>query len=64
MAAALQITVRHGHLRRVSEPLLIGHYAASRLTGTEALVDVLIGGAMSASLAAGLYPEAPGTHQR
>ncbi|HSI47789.1 MAG TPA: CHAT domain-containing protein [Ideonella sp.] len=62
-AAALQVSVLHGHLRYVPHALLIGHYAASRLTGTEAAVDRLVGGAMQRSLSAGLYPEAPGTQQ-
>jgi CHAT domain-containing protein len=60
---ALRISVHNGNLRFVSAPLLVGHYGASTLTGTERVVDIFIGGAMSASLAAGLYPEAPGTHQ-
>ncbi|GAA0761356.1 CHAT domain-containing protein [Ideonella azotifigens] len=62
-AAPLQVSVLHGNLRYVPHALLIGHYAASRLTGTEAAVDRLIGGAMQQSLSAGLYPEAPGTQQ-
>lgn len=61
--AALPITVHNGNLRFVSTTLLVGHYGASTLTGTEAVVDRFIGGAMSASLAVGLYPEAPGSHQ-
>lgn len=62
-ARGLQITVHNGNLKFVRHPLLVGHYAASTLTGSEAVVDQYIGGAMTASLAAGLYPEAPGTHQ-
>jgi CHAT domain-containing protein len=62
-ARGLQITVHNGNLKFVRHPLLVGHYAASTLTGSEAVVDQYIGGAMAASLAAGLYPEAPGTHQ-
>lgn len=61
--AALRVTVHNGNLKFVSQTLMVGHYAASRLTGTEAVVDRFIGGAMSASLGLGLYPEAPGTHQ-
>ncbi len=34
-----------------------------RLTGTERVMDRLIGGAMEQALKIGLYPEAPGTHQ-
>jgi CHAT domain-containing protein len=62
-ARGLLINVHNGNLKFVRHPLLVGHYAASTLTGSEAVVDQYIGGAMTASLAAGLYPEAPGTHQ-
>ena len=62
-SAALRVTVHNGNLRFVSTTLMVGHYGASTLTGTEYVVDQFIGGAMSASLAAGLYPEAPGSHQ-
>jgi hypothetical protein len=61
--AALRITVMNGDLTYVSEPLLIGHYRALRLTGTEAVMNRAVGGAMEASLQRGLYPSAPGTHQ-
>jgi CHAT domain-containing protein len=61
--SALRISVHNGNLKFISHPLLVGHYVASALTGTEGVVDHFIGGAMSASLTAGLYPEAPGTHQ-
>ena len=47
----------------VRQPLMLGHYTSMRLTGTERVVDKLLGGAMSASLGAGLYPDAPATHQ-
>lgn len=60
---ALRISVHNGNLKFVSHTLLVGHYVASTLTGTEGVVDRFIGGVMSASLLAGLYPEATGTHQ-
>jgi tetratricopeptide (TPR) repeat protein len=41
----------------------VGHSRSLNLTGTEAAVNALIGGAMKASLDAGLYPDATGTHQ-
>ena len=53
----------NGDLTYVSEPLLIGHYRALRLTGTEAVMDRAVGGTMQASLQRGLYPSASGTHQ-
>ena len=60
---ALRVTVINGDLTFVRQPLLLGHYRALRLTGTERVVDRLVGGAMSRSLKANLYPDAPGTHQ-
>jgi predicted chitinase/tetratricopeptide (TPR) repeat protein len=60
---ALSVTVVNGDLTYISEPLLIGHYRALKLTGAEAAMDRAIGGTMSASLQRGLYPAAPGTHQ-
>jgi len=63
LGAALHISVHNGNLKFVSATLMVGHYGASTVTGTERIVDQFIGGAMSASLGAGLYPEAPGTHQ-
>ena len=62
-AAGLRITVMNGDLTYVSEPLLIGHYRALRLTGAEAVMDRALDGAMNASLQRGLYPTAAGTHQ-
>jgi tetratricopeptide (TPR) repeat protein len=61
--ASLAITVVNGDLTYIAEPLLIGHYRSSRLTGAEAVMDGAIGGVMSASLQRGLYPVAAGTHQ-
>ncbi len=50
-------------LKFVRQPLLLGHYRSLKLTGTEAVVDTLVESAMSRSLDAGLYPDAPGSHQ-
>ncbi|KNZ31343.1 MAG: hypothetical protein AD742_17380 [Methylibium sp. NZG] len=61
--AALRISVHNGNLKFISHTLMLGHYGSMALTGTEHVVDQFIGGAMSASLAAGLYPETPGSHQ-
>ena len=61
--AALRVSVHNGNLKFISATVMVGHYGASTLTGTEGVVDQFIGGAMSASLAVGLYPEAPGSHQ-
>jgi CHAT domain-containing protein len=59
----LGITVTNGDLTFEPEALLLGHYRATRLTGTEGVMDRLIGGAMGHSLGVGLYPSAVGTHQ-
>ena len=60
---ALRITVVNGDLTFVPSPLMLGHYRASKLTGTERVMNGLIGGAMQAALERGLYPVKPGTHQ-
>jgi len=60
---ALSITVTNGDLSFVSEPLLLGHYSSLKLTGTERVMDTLIGGAMDASLRMGTYPDKPREHQ-
>jgi hypothetical protein len=60
---ALRISVVNGNLSFVQQPLLVGHYRALALTGTEDVIDGLIGGAMREALGAGLYPSEPGTHQ-
>ncbi|MDL2338411.1 MAG: CHAT domain-containing protein, partial [Pseudomonadota bacterium] len=60
---ALNITIVNGDLKFVRHPLMLGHYTSSTVTGTEAVVDRLIGGTMSESLALRQYPDAPGSHQ-
>lgn len=57
------VTVVNGDLTFERHPLLVGHYRASRLTGTEGAVDAVTGGVMSRSLEWGVYPGDPGTHQ-
>lgn len=61
----LQVSVMHGNLKFVRQPLMLGHYRALALTGSgsEAVMDRLLGQAMSESLRAGLYPSAVGSHQ-
>jgi tetratricopeptide (TPR) repeat protein len=60
---ALRVSVINGDLTFVAEPLMLGHYRASKLTGTEWVMDRLIGGAMDGALQRGLYPGKPETHQ-
>ena len=62
-SSALQVTVLNGNLCFVREPLLVGHYRSSVLTGTERAIDRMVEGAMQAALSAGLYPDPPGSHQ-
>ena len=61
--APLSVSVLNGDLKFVHQPLIVGHYRSLILTGTEAVVDGLVGKAMSQSLSAGLYPDGPGAHQ-
>ncbi len=61
--APLRVRVLNGNLSFVAQPLMVGHTRALALTGTEAVLDRLVGGAMKDSLDAGLYPDAPGSHQ-
>lgn len=62
-SAPLKVSVINGNLKFVREPLMLGHYQALKLTGTEAVIDRLLDGAMSESLRAGLYPSAVGSSQ-
>ena len=59
----LHVSVTNGDLTFEPEALLIGHYASTRLTGTEGVMDRLIGGAMEHSLRIGLYPLSVGAHE-
>ncbi|MEO5895363.1 MAG: CHAT domain-containing protein [Vicinamibacterales bacterium] len=59
----LRITVVNGDLTFEAATLLLGHYDATRLTGTEKIMDRLIGGTMDRSLAMGVYPVAIGSNQ-
>jgi hypothetical protein len=61
--ARLGITVVNGDLTFEERPLLVGHYRATRLTGTEKVIDGLLDRAMSNALDLGVYPVEPGTHR-
>ncbi len=61
--AALRVSVHNGDLSFVRQPLMLGHYRTTHLTGTERVVDELIGGTMKDSLDLRQYPDAAGTHQ-
>jgi CHAT domain-containing protein len=60
---ALHVSVLNADLKFVHQPLVVGHYRSLALTGTEAVVDKLVGKAMSRSLAAGVYPDGVGMHK-
>ncbi|MCC6248014.1 MAG: CHAT domain-containing protein [Rubrivivax sp.] len=62
-APALRVTVLNGHLAFVRQPLLVGHYTSSQLTGTEWAVNRMVGGAMDESLAVGRYAQNLGDAQ-
>ncbi|HWT38027.1 MAG TPA: CHAT domain-containing protein, partial [Paraburkholderia sp.] len=53
----LSITVVNANLKFAHEPVMVGHYRGFTLTGTERVVDLLIGGTMNASLRIGRYPQ-------
>jgi hypothetical protein len=59
----LRVTVINGDLTFESAALLLGHYHATRLSGTESVMDRMIGGAMKESLEMGVYPVAIGSHK-
>ncbi len=63
VGTALKVMVLNGNLGFVREPLMVGHYRSSVLTGTERAIDRMVDGAMQAALNAGLYPDPIGTHQ-
>ena len=62
-SASLRIEVVNGDLTFMAEPLLIGHYRSSSLSGAEAAIDNVLSGAMNASLQRGLYATSAGTYQ-
>lgn len=62
-STALKVQVLNSNLGFVRTTLMVGHLSSLTLTGSEAVVNRLIGNAMRDSLEAGLYPDAVGTHQ-
>lgn len=59
----LEVIVLNADLRFTEQPLLVGHYRSTTLTGAEAAIDALLERRMSRALNAGLYPNGPGSHQ-
>ncbi len=62
-AAVLEVEIVNGNLRAAGCVLLMGHYRGLRLSSTEAVMDQLLGGTLSAALLTGIYPEAVGRHR-
>lgn len=58
----LDVVVLNADFRFVNCALLVGHYRSTILTGAEAVIDGLMGGVMSRSMDAGLYPSTVGAH--
>ena len=59
----LRITVTNGDLTFEPRALLLGHYRSTQLTGTEKVMDALIGGTMTQSLDMGAYPISIDSHK-
>ena len=62
-SAAFNVMVLNADLKFIRQPLLVGHYRSMTLTGAERVIDALVDQGMSRALAAGLYPDQPGSHQ-
>ena len=60
---ALPVTVINGNLKFVREPIVLGHYRSMALSGTEWVMDELIGGAMNQLVWLRQYPDGPRTNQ-
>ncbi len=59
----LTVEIVHGDLKFIRDPLLLGHSRSLALTGTEAVLDGLMGHALQQAMDMGLYPDKPGQHQ-
>ena len=62
-AAKFSVEIVNGDLSFESQPLLVGHYRATQLTGTEKFIDNVTDKTLSRSLDLGVYPVEPGSHQ-
>ena len=60
---ALPVTIINGNLKFVRQPIMLGHYRSMALTGTEWVMDRLIGGTMNQLVWLRQYPEQPSSHQ-
>jgi hypothetical protein len=60
---ALPVTVVNGNLKFVRDPIVLGHYRSMALSGTEWVMDEIIGGAMNQLVWLRQYPDGPRTNQ-
>jgi phage gp36-like protein len=60
---ALAVTVVNGNLKFINQPLMLGHYRSLKLTGTEKVMDDLIGGTMSQMVSLRQYPDVLPSHR-
>jgi tetratricopeptide (TPR) repeat protein len=60
---ALPVTVVNGNLKFISQPLMLGHYRSLKLTGTEWVMDQLIGGTMTQMVELRQYPDVLPSHR-
>ncbi len=58
----IKVEVVNANLMFTRQPLLVGHYRSTQLSGAETVVDELLDGAMGVALKAGIYPERTGMH--
>jgi CHAT domain/Lecithin:cholesterol acyltransferase len=58
----IKVEVINANLMFTRQPLLVGHYRSTQLSGAEVVVDELLDGAMGVALKAGIYPERTGMH--
>lgn len=58
---ALNVTIRHGDLRRSQFPLVVGHYLGDKIVHAEQTLDKQLDGRLSRQAALGLYPGAEGS---
>ncbi|MHC8350851.1 CHAT domain-containing protein [Pseudomonas sp. RT4P38] len=59
----LPVTVINCNLKFTRDPLIVGHYASAGLTGTERVVDEMVGGLLGDALKMSLYPSYPCSNQ-
>lgn len=59
----LPVTVINCNLKFTRDPLIVGHYASAGLTGSERVVDEMVGGLLGDALKMSLYPSAPCSNQ-